>query len=444
MKKHLNLILIITVIIAFVGRLLLTKSAVHGDLIMQAGWGQWIFLNGSFRGFYENGVWIYGWPNHPPLISYVYGLGFQIHDWINLFLVNFGNFIALNHLGAGHLPWYYQFVNWFGSFKYPESPFLWGQLISLKIIPILSDFILAYLISKMSRKKWLGIVYLLSPFSWYESALWGQNDQLGLIFLLLSFWMLVKNKWSFLSPILMVVSVGLKPTGMIFAPLFMWLAIKNKKLFLNVFVGGIITLLLYCLMVTRISNRDIIAFSLHLQKEMFVKGEWWTWANSFNFWRVITGYLTNYHITFLGLTLKFWGYFIFLAFNVFAFYIDRKRNYQDTLKAMFVIGFSAWLFMVTMHERYLFSAVVIGLILLGKFPKLMWYWILLSIIFWLNMFNGWWVPISWQWLKNILTWGGEFYGTIPRILSIVNIWLFYKMTKIILSHQGSKSLKMIK
>jgi Gpi18-like mannosyltransferase len=151
----------------------------------------------------------------------------------------------------------------------------------------------------MSQNKWLGIIYLLSPFSWYESAVWGQNDQLGMIFLLISFWLLIKNKWLTLAPILMAISVGLKPTGMIFAPLFMWLAIKNKKQFLKVVIGGIITLVLYGLMAKLISSRDIVAFSLHLQKEMFVKGEWWTWANSFNFWRAVTGYLTNYNIIFL-------------------------------------------------------------------------------------------------------------------------------------------------
>ena len=208
------------ILIAFLGRILLTTSGVHGDLIMQAGWGQWIFLNHGFRGFYENGTWIYGWPNHPPLISFLYGAGFYLHDWINLFLVNVGNFIALNHLGAAHLSGYYDFVKWFGLSKYPESPFLWGELISMKLIPIIGDFILAFLISKMSGKKWLGLLYLFMPFSWYESAVWGQNDQIGMIFLLISFWLLIKNKWIVLSPILLAISVGLKPTGAIFGLLF--------------------------------------------------------------------------------------------------------------------------------------------------------------------------------------------------------------------------------
>jgi len=414
---------------------LLTGSGVHGDLMMQAGWGQWIFLNHSFRGFYENGIWIYGWPNHPPLISFLYGVGFYIHDWINLLLVNFGNFIALNHLGAAHLKGYYNFVQWFGMAKFPESPFLWGELISMKLIPIISDFVLAFLIYKMSGKKWLGILYLFSPFSWYESAIWGQNDQLGLIFLLISFWLLVKNKWVILAPILMAISVGLKPTGFIFGFLFLWLAVKDKKRFLKVLLGGLITLGLYVVMAKLISDRTLFNFSVHLQREMFVKGEWWTWANAFNFWHIVTGYLTNINIKFLGLTLKIWGYLIFFAFNIYAFYLSRKRDYWGILKALFVLAFSSWLFMPTMHERYLFGAVVLGLILIGKYPKLLWYWITLSLIFWVNMFNGWWVPLNWVWLKNILTWGGEFDGIVPRILSIINLGLFCKMTKLMVKKQ---------
>lgn len=436
MKRNEKWLIVILVLIALLGRILLTTSGIHGDLIMQAGWGQWIFLNHGFKGFYENGTWIYGWPNHPPLISFLYGVGFYLHDGINLFLVNLGNFIALHHLGAAHLGFYYDFVKWFGLAKYPESPFLWGELISMKLIPIIGDFILAFLVAKMSGKKWLGILYLFIPFSWYESAVWGQNDQIGLIFLLLSFWLLSKNKWVVLSPILFVISVGLKPTGAIFGLLFLWLAFKDKKVFLKIVLGTFISMGLYCLMVKLTSSRDILAYSIHLQKEMFVKGEWWTWANSFNFWRIVTGYLTNFNIKILGLTLKFWGYLTFIIFNFYAFYIDRKRDYWGTMKALFVLAFSGWLFMVTMHERYLFSTLVLALILIGKYPKLLWYWLILATIFWLNMFCGWWVPFSWTWLKNILSWnGGEFDGMIPKILSVINVYLFYKMTKILLGNK---------
>jgi len=51
---------------------------------------------------------------------------------------------------------------------------------------------------------------------------------------------------------------------------------------------------------------------------------------------------------------------MFGGVNVLAFKISRKRGWWEVLKAMFIIGFGGWMTMVTMHERYLFPAVVIG------------------------------------------------------------------------------------
>ena len=66
MNKKKKVLFIVLVLIAFLGRILLTGSGIHGDLILQAEWGRWIFLNHGMKGFYENGIWIYCWPNHPP------------------------------------------------------------------------------------------------------------------------------------------------------------------------------------------------------------------------------------------------------------------------------------------------------------------------------------------------------------------------------------------
>ena len=213
------------ILIALIFRLILTDIAFHGDLVVQAGWGKWIYLNKSMFGFYENNIWIYGWPNQPPLISFLYGFGFKIHEWLNTFFVGIGNFIALNHLGAAHIPWFYKFTVWFNNQMYSDTPYVRGQLISLKLIPIIGDLILActiYLLTKKvaNTKKaiFIVIVYLLSPFSWYESAVWGQHDQISTIFLLLSFLSLISNA-KFFAPILFLVSIGLKPTGSYFCTL---------------------------------------------------------------------------------------------------------------------------------------------------------------------------------------------------------------------------------
>lgn len=388
------------------------------------------------RGFYENNNWIYGWPNHPPLVSWLYGLGFYLYEWLHTLFILTGSFIANHHLGAAHIPWFYNFVQWWGQIKYTDTPFKIGELISMKLLPIAGDAILAYLIYKIIKPKiglkWAVLaaaVYLFSPFSWYESALWGQNDQLGLILLLGAFFLLCQKKLAALAPIVMFVSILVKPTAFIFGPLFAWVSLKNKNVFWQVVLGSILALIGYFFLVKSISPLNFFDFNLNLQKQIFVKGENWTWVNTFNFWRIISAYLTDYRILFLGINLKYWGYLMFLGINLLAFNICRKRDWGSVLKAIFIISFGGWMTMVTMHERYLFPAIVVGLILTVNNLKLFKYWLLLSLIFAVNMFNGWWFPESFNWLKNILTWGNFFDGPVPKILAAVNLGLLIIMTK---------------
>jgi len=419
-------------------RIGLTPLAFHGDIITQAGWGKWIYDNGV-RGFYENTIWIYGWPNHPPIVNWLYGLGFHIYEWLHTIFILGGSFIANNHLGAGHIRWFYQFVEWWGGVKYSDTPFKIGELISMKLLPIVGDGVLAYMIYRIvlrkvdkTRARLAAGLYLLSPFSWYESALWGQNDQLGLIFLLAAFWLLIQKKWAWIAPVMITISVLLKPTAFIFGPLLVWVAIKDKKTFKQVFLGGILALVGYYWLSGVFSSQNFWLFNINLQKQIFVKGEMWTWLNTFNIWRIITGYLTDYRQLFLGINLKIWGYIMFAGINILAFKLCQKREWWGVLKAMFLVSFGGWMTMVTMHERYLFTAVVIGLMLAVENKKLMKYWVILSLIFAVNMFTGWWYPESFEWLKNFLVWGGNTLdGPVPKILAGINLYLMIVMTKIL-------------
>lgn len=416
-------------------RICLTPLAFHGDIITQAGWGKWIYEYGM-RGFYENNIWIYGWPNQPPIVSWMYGMGFHIYQAIYTLFIVGGNFIALHHLGAGHLHWFYQFENWWGNAKYSDTPFKFGELISMKFWSIGGDAVLTYLIYRIvkikAKIKWARVaaaVYFFSLFAWYESGLWGQHDQLGLVFLLAAFWFLVSKKQTWLAPIMLMISILIKPTAFIYGPFFVYIAIKDKRTIKQVFWGGIISLIGYFWLVSIISPLNFWLFNLNLQKQMFAKGEYWTWVNDFNLWRLITPYLTDYRKLFLGVNLKIWGYLMFAGVNLVAFKISQKKDWQGVLKAIFIICFGGWMTMVTMHERYLFAAVAVGLILAIENRKLLKYWIPLSLIFVVNMYNGWWWPDSFGWLKNILTWGNFMDGPIPKILAAVNLGLLIMMTR---------------
>jgi hypothetical protein len=117
-----------------------------------------------------------------------------------------------------------------------------------------------------------------------------------------------------------------------------------------------------------------------------------------------------------------WGYIIYAFFNLYVFYRYRARDWQSGLKALFILAFSGWLFMVTMHERYFFTGVVIGLILSSQNQKLLKYWLILSLIFMINIYCG-----GGSWLRTVLSWGSVTDGYVPRALSLVNLIIFGKM-----------------
>ena len=426
--------LIIVIGLSVLIRIAMTPWGYHGDILVQAGWGKWIFEHGM-RGFYENNVWIYGWPNQPPLISWLYAMGFQLYAWIYTGFILGGSFVAEHHLGAGHLLWFYRLVVWWGNAKYIDTPFKIAELMTMKIWSIIGDGVLAYMIYKIvatkvneNKGRLAAVIYLISPFTWYESAIWGQHDQLGLIFLLIAFWLVASKKLVWLTPTMMTISILIKPTALIFGPLLFWISIRDKKTFVRVILGGILALAGYFLLVRAISSLDFVTFNYNLQKQMFAKGELWTWVNTFNFWRIVTGHLTNFKTLFWGVRLDVWGYLMYVGVNILAFWVSRKRDWWSVLKAIFIVGFGGWMLIVTMHERYLFTAVGVGLILAMNDRRLMKYWVVMSLIFWLNMYNGWWYPENWEWLKNILTWGSFFDSPTTKILAAINLGLMVAMT----------------
>jgi hypothetical protein len=233
-----------------------------------------------------------------------------------------------------------------------------------------------------------------------------------------------------LGPILFAICIGLKPTSLIFVPLLGWFALKNKERFQRVCVGGVITIVLYICLARLTSNRNIFLFTINLYERIFARGEMWTWINSFNFWRLVTGFVVDFNHTFLMISYKIWGYIIYAGFNVYVFWRYKARDWQSALKALFILAFSGWLFTVTMHERYLFAGIVVGLIVSAGDKRLFRYWLILGIIFSINIYYGWWTPEI-PWLRNVLSWGIPNDGFIPKILSFLNIFIFSRMLALI-------------
>lgn len=429
-KINIQTFSIISIFIVFllglILRLVLSPLAFHDDLIVNAGWGEWIYKNGS-RGFYENNTWTYSWPTQPPLISIIYGFNYFIYEQTRDLFVNLSLFIAIHRLGAGHLLWWFDFVKWFGTNLYFPTHFLTGFLISMKFLAILSDLIIAGIVYVLAKK--LGkmailfaVIYLFSPFSFYISSLWGQYDQLSFLFLLISF-LLLEKKLLILAPVFLLISLNIKPTSLIFIPIFLWVYFRQRpspKIIFLVLVLGVIISLISLLAFAGNNIVDFVRFDL--VPRIVFKAEFRVSTNAFNFWHILIGnQALNQNIPFIFVPAKVWGFLAFIFLNILAIRQFKNINLQSIFKAMFIVGMGSWLFMTNMLDRYVFAGVVCLLLLSIMNIKLLKYFFAASLIFWLNLYNGWWFPVQFDILRMILNWQD---GFITRALSLVNTGLF--------------------
>lgn len=413
---------------AFAFRLWLSIQSMHTDLIITAGWGQWISSHGP-KGFYENSVWVYGWPTQPMVANLLYGWSFSFYERLNTLFVNISSFIAYHRLVPTKFWWWFNFVRWFGSAHYGATSFQYGELILMKVPTILADLGIALFIfflgkGVVGQKKSLLLttIYLFSPFSWYGSGVWGQTDQLAFLVVLVAL-VLTPAGLSLFSPLVIMVAILIKPTALIFIPLWLWVVAKRDiKRLAAVALGSLAALALYYWLVRMFSDLPLTIFDDNLKRIVFVKGAPVTWVSAFNFWRLVThrGWLSSDFL--LGIPFKLWADLIYGLFYLAALWRCRKRNLRGILEAIFIVGFAGWMFLMTMHERYFFPAVAAGLMLVIYEKRLLKYWLVLSVVFFLNLYYGY--PPQWGFLRQILSWQGDL---VPRILSAINLILLLRM-----------------
>jgi hypothetical protein len=427
-KKFLPVFLIF--LSAAVLRFAISPIEFHVDMFSNAGWGEWIHKNGPM-GFYENSIWVYSWPTQPPLVSLLYGLTSSLYFWTLELLRQSANIIVKYHLAPGHMVWWFNFVIWFDNPLSSEIWFPYGFLISIKSIAIMADIVIAGIIFWLAKKLernpviWSAI-YLFSPFTWYLSALWGQYDQVAYLFTLSSFMLLIKMPG--LSPLLMAISISLKPTTVIFAPLYLWMYLKRKPQVKTIFFGVITSILFtYFTLLVFTSDNLIVFIKEVLIPKIILKSEFRVSTNAYNFWHILTlGKALGHNTRFLFLPAKTWGLMAFALINIKTFMYVKKLNYKNIFISMFVIGAGSWLFMTNMLERYFFAGVVGGLFVTMYQPRLFKYWIIMSLIFWVNLFKGWWFPESFSFLKNAMTVNN---GIAGLFLSLANVSVYIIMTR---------------
>jgi hypothetical protein len=386
--------LLAVIFLGLILRLVLSPVFYHLDILSQAYWGEWIYNNGT-KNFYYNNVWVYSWPTQPPLVNLVYAAGFWLYinslEWFR-----FTSHYIVPHLAPGHMLWYFDFVKWYTDAQYPESYLKLGFFLSIKFIAILADLLTAVVIYLMLKKDsvqkafLLATLYLFSPFSFYISALWGQYDQLSFLFLLLSVWALIKKN-VFLAPFLLMISVSMKPTSLIFIPLFAWIYLSARKNILEYLGGILLAIGGFLLSITLFTNDNLWQFiNYDLKNKILFKSGFRVSTNSFNFWHIFIGNNAREHFTpYLGVPAYVWGWLSFAIINLIAFWVIKVRNQKTILTAFAVVGLGSWIFMINMLERYVFAGIVFSMMCLFYYPTFFKSWLVMSIIFWVNLYHGW-------------------------------------------------------
>ena len=424
-QKNLKQILLLAVFIALILRLIISATVFDGDVITQAEWGKWIYEHGLV-GFYDENHWLNEWPNHPPLITIWYGFSYVIRSLIMGVLSNAGVFIANHHLGAGHLLWYFNFLKWFGSTKYQLTGLEVGIFYTIKLLPIVADILIALLIFKLAEKisfrdaLFFSLAYLFLPFSFYLSAVWGQSDQVGALFTILSFLALFKGNF-LISPILLAIAIDLKPTSILLLPLYFaacFIYRANLKKFSLGLVAAFLLIIFSFIIFT--DNSYVNFILLKAPKTLFFNKTQFISINAFNFWYI---FYSNTKIlnsqTLFWVPAFFWSLIFFGIINLLGIFAIYHKDLKNLFLGIFIVISGGWLFLTNMYERYLFLGVLTLLILSIYNKKLVKYFLIFSTIYFLNLYHG---LVITSWMNSLID--------FRVLLSLINVIVFFRIIKL--------------
>jgi dolichyl-phosphate-mannose-protein mannosyltransferase len=392
-------------ILAFVFRLVLSFATWHPDLNNHVDWGIRFFQYVASK-FYapETNVWSYTWPNQPPGTIYMFA-GIR-----KLYEGTFGLFSFL-HFKVGVFPG--SILLFFEKTLYPAL---------LKLPGILADLGIGYLIYKITKKKWIAVLWLFNPVIWYNSALWGQYDSVINFLAILSFYLLLKRKLSY-AVLAFALSLYIKASLLIFLPIFAIVAIRQKYKLSKYLLSLFISMLVIVLLSLPFARGNVFVWLYNLyQNKIFVQQLHIITANAFNIWATVAGIHERPEILMLGpLSYKMWGMILFtFAYIPCLWLVIKKQDTKTIFVSLAATAFSSFMLLTNMHERYLFPlfaplTILVGLNVVSLTP-----YIAISLINLLNLYNFWWFPKI-DVLVNFLSFGNRL---MPRILGFINFSLF--------------------
>lgn len=442
-KKYIFWI-ILGFVLALAIRVILLPYGNHNDLITNTGWSEWIYLHGP-KGFYENSVWVYDWPTQLPLINLIYDFDYVIFGKSLALIASIRGLLTANNIFPALTQGWINFEKWFGWTYYSTTPYMTGHVLSLKILPVISDIVIAaviYLIgSKFVNKKraiFTAFLYLFIPYTIYVSSLWGQYDQLSALMLIMSFYFIylsadknAKFKYLFipLSVVFYFVAVEVKPTMAFSAPFYLYYVLKQKPKLWNLVLSVLVGLGLFFITTLPFATGNVFSYTINtIYPKVMFAGRNILSTQAFNFWELISPMKqssTSYSM--LGVRGIYWGYAFLVVLNSLAIYaVSKANNLKTMFLGLFITVGGGYIFATGMLDRYYFAGLLIFLILTMFYKKahkwLLVLWFLAATIFSINLFTSWGYPVNLQ-IHDV------FWSNYPvvRILSFTQTAIFALM-----------------
>ncbi len=321
------------------------------------------------------------------------GFGIDINDWMAWanHLASVGPASFYNTIWCDYLP-SYLYVLWFLAELHRFIPNLPYEIL-MKIPAVLADLgigLFLYQIVKENRSSKLALLtaslFLFNPFTFFNSAIWGQIDSVFSLSLLVSIFFLLKKRTK-LSFVLLGVSSLLKPQAIFFLPLLiLWMIGKKAtvgEILINLFAfAGAIFFVSWPFF-----PQNPLSGLIQL---MLKSSNTYPYTSLFaaNLWGFLGTWKPD-NLSFLGLSYQFWGLFLLstgLIFTYFLYWQKKDVRFFFFSAALIVLVF--FMLPTRVHERWFYAFFPFFLITaaLTNKRKIWFSYGIFSLIFFLNLY----------------------------------------------------------
>jgi Gpi18-like mannosyltransferase len=310
----------------------------------------------------------------------------------------------------------------------------------VKFVPNFFDMLIGVLIYFFVQKQLsfklslLSVVlYVFNPAVIFNAAVWGQFDALYTLFLLVSLILALKGKPE-VSAASFAVSILTKPQAIALLPLVAFVIFKKNGFKRLLFSIATFTVTIFVIILPMQWNNPM-SFLYNIYFGAY-SGYAYTSINAFNLWGLFGLWIPDGNLFILG-------WILFAIFSVFALYVLNKRwEKSDSMFVFFVafmLLFAFFMLPTRIHERYLFPAISLLVLLFPFVKKARLFYSVITVTFLAN------IAYVLYWLNLYINAGYNYSPNLSGhlvviIVGVVNVIMFLYGSLLLWSELKGKSM----